>query len=48
MAYDSEYDVTWLADANYAEISGYDTTGEFTWAEAVAWAEQLVFGGISH
>jgi len=45
MIYDSEYDVTWLADANYAKSSGYDADGQMVWSEAVAWADQLIYGG---
>jgi len=47
MIYDSEYDLTWLADANYAKSSGYDANGQMVWSEANAWAGQLEFGGFS-
>jgi len=50
MVYDDEYDLTWLADANYANTSGYNTTGSFpgqeggamTWLESTTWANNLV------
>ena len=41
MIYDTILDVTWLADADYAQTSGYDADGKMDWASAVAWAEQL-------
>jgi hypothetical protein len=41
--YDTVLDVTWLADANYAQTSGYDADGEMTWSEANAWAANLSF-----
>ncbi|MCB1749314.1 MAG: DUF1566 domain-containing protein [Gammaproteobacteria bacterium] len=45
MVYDSDRDITWLADANYAMTSGHDADGRMTWSAASAWAEGLVFGG---
>lgn len=45
LIYDSDQDVTWLQDANYAQTSGYDSDGRMNWCEAVAWADQLVYGG---
>lgn len=47
LIYDTDLDVTWLQDANYARTSGYDTDGIMNWAGAVAWADQLVYGGSS-
>lgn len=41
--YDTDLNVTWLADANYAKTSGYDADGKMTWAAANAWAAQLSF-----
>lgn len=43
--YDTELDITWLTDANYARTSGDDSDGLMTWDDAMAWAEQLVVGG---
>ncbi|MGY6275223.1 Lcl domain-containing protein [Methylomonas sp. MgM2] len=45
MLYDTVLNVTWLQDANYAKTSGYDADGKLDWYGAVAWAEQLEFGG---
>ena len=45
--YDTEADLTWLADANYAQTSGYDADGLMTWQAANDWAAQLTVGGIS-
>jgi hypothetical protein len=47
LIYDTDRDVTWLQDANYAQTSGYDTDGLMNWSAASAWADQLVFGGSS-
>lgn len=41
--YDTVLDLTWLADANYAQTSGYDADGRMTWQEANAWAAGLSF-----
>lgn len=35
----------WLANANYAKTSGYDTDGLMTWAVADAWAKDLSYAG---
>jgi hypothetical protein len=41
--YDTDLDITWLADANYAKTSGYDADGRMSWAAANTWAAQLSF-----
>lgn len=41
LIYDSTLNVTWLADANYAQTSGYDSDGRMNWSEANAWAASL-------
>lgn len=41
--YDTELDVTWLADANFARTSGFHQTGALTWYEANDWAAALSF-----
>ena len=47
MIYDPDFDITWLADANYARTSGYRVDGRMTWPQAMAWAAALVVGGHS-
>lgn len=41
LIYDSDQDLTWLQDANYAG-------GPMTWEAAMAWAEGLSYGGYYH
>lgn len=41
--YDTESNLTWLADANYAKTSGRHETGLMNWHEANAWAAGLSF-----
>lgn len=47
--YDTSLNITWLADANYAYSSGYQTLniGRMLWADANAWAASLNFNGIT-
>ncbi|MBI5096612.1 MAG: DUF1566 domain-containing protein, partial [Nitrospirae bacterium] len=45
MIYDTDLDITWLQNANYAKTSGYDSDGRMTWNEANIWANNLVYGG---
>ena len=47
LIYDDVLDVTWLQDANYAYTSGYDDDGLMTWHEAMEWADQLEYGGLT-
>ena len=46
LIYDSEQDITWLQDANYAQTSGYDSDGKMSVSNATLWAENLVYAGI--
>lgn len=39
--YDTVLDITWLADANYAQTSGYDADGVMTWNKAQTWIGTL-------
>lgn len=39
--YDTDLNITWLADANYAMTSGYDADGRMDWAAANTWAANL-------
>ncbi|MCX7112414.1 MAG: PEP-CTERM sorting domain-containing protein [Proteobacteria bacterium] len=43
--YDTDRNITWLADANYAQTSGYDNDGLMNWNAANAWATSLNIGG---
>jgi hypothetical protein len=45
MIYDTDQNLTWLQDANYAKTSGYDADGKMNWANSMTWASNLVFGG---
>jgi hypothetical protein len=50
MIYDSDLNITWLANANLGAGSTYDngtsaTDGRMTWMNAVDWADNLVYGG---
>ncbi len=45
MIYDSNQNLTWLQDTNYAKTSGYGSDGLMNWDDAVAWSENLTFGG---
>ncbi len=44
--YDDVLNITWLADANYARTSGYDSDGKMDWSTAQAWIASL--NGASH
>ncbi len=39
--YDDVLDITWLADADYARTSGYDSDGRMSWDQAQAWVGSL-------
>lgn len=43
LIYDTDLNVSWLKDANYAKTSGYDADGMMNWADANAWAINLSF-----
>jgi len=45
LIYDTELDVTWLQDANYAKTSGHDADGRMNWSAANAWAAGLSYDG---
>ena len=45
MVYDDVNNITWAADANLSQTSGYDADGKMSWYDAVAWADQLTLGG---
>lgn len=43
LIYDTELNVTWLQDANYAKTSGYDADGRMNWDDAMTWAANLSY-----
>jgi len=43
--YDTDLNITWLRDANYAKTSGFDSSGTMGWSATMAWASTVVFGG---
>ncbi len=45
LIYDTDRNITWLQDANYAKTSGAHTTGKMVWTAARDWAESLVYAG---
>jgi hypothetical protein len=45
MVYDTVLGVTWLQDVTYARTAGQDADGVFNYANANAWADNLVYGG---
>ena len=45
MIYDNDRNITWLQDANYAQTSGFNATGQMDWNTAMTWADNLDFGG---
>jgi hypothetical protein len=54
MVYDSNLNITWLADANYAATQYRQSCGELgtkdgkmTWTQATRWVDDLVYGGFS-
>lgn len=43
LIYDTELNITWLANANYAMTSGYDADGRMFWSVATTWASNLSY-----
>lgn len=43
LIYDTDLDITWLSDANYAQTSGYDADGKMIWTDSVNWAANLSY-----
>ena len=48
LVYDTDLNITWLSDANYAQTSGYDSDGLMNWNEAIEWADQLEYRGFNN
>lgn len=42
---DTDRDLMWLQDANYAMTSGYDADGMMKWDAAMTWADTLEYAG---
>ena len=47
LIYDDVLNITWLADANYARTSAYDSDGLMNFSAANTWAANLSYGGYS-
>jgi hypothetical protein len=45
--YDTDLDITWLADTNYAQTSGFVSDGLMDWQTATTWAAGLTIGNIT-
>jgi len=46
LIYDTERDITWLQDMNYAKTVGRSADGQLTWPAAMAWVSSLNYRGI--
>src|SRR5438034_11636830 len=46
LIYDTERDITWLQDMNYAKTVGRSPDGQLTWPAAMAWVSSLNYRGI--
>ena len=47
LIYDTDLDITWLGDGNFAQTSGFDADGLMNWTAANAWAASLTVGGFT-
>lgn len=43
LIFDTDLNVTWLKDANYAKTTNYDANGLMTWSQATTWAANLSY-----
>lgn len=46
LIYDSDRDLTWLKDANYARTIGRTADGQMNWYDAMAWVRSLSYRGV--
>lgn len=46
LIYDTERNITWLQDVNYAKTIGRSRDGQLTWPEAIEWVASLSYRGI--
>ena len=47
LIYDTERNITWLQDVNYARTVGHSRDGQMTWPDAMAWVASLNYRGIT-
>lgn len=47
LIYDTDQNITWLQDANWAKTSGADADGKMSWSDSNAWAAGLTIGGFT-
>lgn len=48
LIYDTDLDITWMQDANYAKTIGHSPDGSFAdWADAIRWVCNLRYAGYS-
>ncbi len=47
LIYDTERNITWLQDVNYAKTVGHSRDGQMTWPNAMAWVASLNYRGIT-
>lgn len=45
--YDTEANLTWLQDANYAVTSGHDADGLMNWGDAMSWVSTISINGVA-
>src|SRR3989337_2771319 len=52
LIYDTDLNITWLQDANYADTTGYDdilygydTNGRLSWELSIEWVNNLSYAG---
>ena len=45
MIFDDVLDITWLQDCDFARTSGSYPSAWMSWDDAIAWTDQLVYGG---
>ncbi len=45
LIFDTDLDITWLQDANYAFTSGHDDNGRMTWQQSMNWVSQIEYAG---
>ncbi len=46
LIYDTERNITWLQDANYAKTVRRSRDGQLTWPDAMAWVKSLSYRGV--